>query len=590
MARRKIIWQVYPALLLITLLALLAVTWISTASLRRFYHEQTAGNLEARARLVADHILAVIDSPNSSAVDSLCKALGETTQTRFTMILPSGKVIGDTDENPAEMDNHADRPEVRTALQGDVGVSSRFSHTLGRDMMYVGVPLYDRGWLRGVVRSSVPLATLGNALGSAYWQIVLGGLIIAGFVAIGCLIISRRISRPLEDLRRGMEYFARGDSAYRLPIPNSAELASLAETFNQIASRLDDRLLTITSQRNEREAILSSMAEGVLAIDRNEKIIVVNETAIRMLGLRGVHVEGRSIQEVLRRPRMLDFISRVQTASEPIEEEFFLQGEGDRFLGATGAPLRNAENQQIGAVVVLNDLTRVRRLEMLRKEFVANVSHELKTPITAVKGFVETLRDGASHNKEDAERFLGIIVRQVDRLNSIIEDLLFLSRLEQDVEQAEITLEREQLHAVVTAAIEVCTARAEQKDIRLELSCPEDLTAEVNSHLLVQAVANLIDNAIKYSEPGNPVEIEVSQTATEILICVRDRGCGIPDEHLTRLFERFYRVDRARSRKLGGTGLGLAIVKHITQAHGGMVSVDSVLKQGSTFCIHLPRL
>jgi len=589
MKRRKILWQVYPALLLITLLALLAVTWLSTASLRRFYHEQTAVDLEARARLVAGHILAVIDSPDGSAVDSLCKVLGETTHTRFTMILPSGKVIGDTDEDPAEMDNHADRPEVRTAMKGGVGISSRFSHTLGRNMMYVGIPLYDRGWTRGVLRSSVPLATLGHALGSAYWQIVAGGLIIAGLVTIGCLIVSRRISRPLENLCRGMEYFAGGDSSYRLPIPNSAELGSLAETFNQIASRLDDRVMTITSQRNEREAILSSMTEGVLAVDRDEKIIVVNNTAVRMLGLRGADVKGRNIQEVLRHPQMLDFMARVQTASEPVEEEFALQVEGDRFLGATGAPLRDAENLQIGAVIVLNDLTRIRRLETLRKEFVANVSHELKTPITAVKGFVETLRDGALNNKEDAERFLGIIVRQVDRLNSIIEDLLFLSRLEQDVEQADITLEREKLHTILGAAVEVCTARAEQKKIPLKLSCPEDLTAEVNSHLLEQAVVNLIDNAVKYSEPQNPVEIEALQTSTEILICVRDRGCGIPDEHLTRLFERFYRVDRARSRKLGGTGLGLAIVKHIAQAHGGTVSVDSIEGQGSTFCIHLPR-
>jgi len=240
-------------------------------------------------------------------------------------------------------------------------------------------------------------------------------------------------------------------------------------------------------------------------------------------------------------------------------------------------------------VIVLNDVTRLQRLEAVRRDFVANVSHELKTPITSIKGFIETLRDGAIRKPGDAEKFLEIVAKQADRMDSIIEDLLLLSRVERDVREEMVVLENAPVRAVILEAVQVCEPKAHDKDIRIAVNCPEGITARINAALLEQAIINLVDNAVKYSEPGCPVSIDAEELSNEVVVRVADKGCGIEAEHLPRIFERFYRVDKARSRKLGGTGLGLSIVKHIVQAHGGTITVESTLGAGSTFSIHLPK-
>jgi len=388
-------------------------------------------------------------------------------------------------------------------------------------------------------------------------------------------------------MKDGAERFARGELGHRVAMPASEELGRVAEALNQMASQLDERIRTITNQRNEREAILASMAEGVLAVDTEERILSINRAAGQMLAVGVPDCTGRSVQEALRDTAVQDFVSRVLQASEPIADEVEPRS-GRRILRANGAALRDSRNNRLGAVIVFNDVTELRRLETIRRDFVANVSHELKTPVTSLKGFVETLRDGAIDRVEDARRFLGIMARQIDRLNTIIEDLLLLSRLEQDGEMRSISFEERRLAEVLNSAIEVCGPRAAAKGIPVRVSCPDTLIARVDHHLLEQAVVNLVDNAIKYSEPQHPVSVTAEQTGDDIIIRVADQGCGIPAEHLGRLFERFYRVDRARSRKLGGTGLGLAIAKHIAQVHGGSVSVESMVGQGSVFSIHLP--
>jgi len=334
------------------------------------------------------------------------------------------------------------------------------------------------------------------------------------------------------------------------------------------------------------------MVEGVVAVDRDERVLTINLAAGRLLAVATGGVEGRLIQEVVRNPELHQFIERTFGSTQPVEGDIVLLtdeavGEGRRFLQVHGTLLRDAHGESIGAVVVLNDVTRLRRLENLRREFVANVSHELKTPITSIKGFVETLLDGAIEQPEDARRFLGIIARHADRLHSIVEDLLSLSRIEQGVERGEIPLESNPVRPSVQAAIQACQMRADEKNITVRLNVAEDVRAWTNPPLLEQAVVNLVDNAIKYSEPDKQVLVEAAATGGEVYLIVKDEGCGIEAEHLDRIFERFYRVDSGRSRSLGGTGLGLAIVKHIAQAHGGRVSVESTPGQGSTFTIHL---
>jgi two-component system phosphate regulon sensor histidine kinase PhoR len=292
---------------------------------------------------------------------------------------------------------------------------------------------------------------------------------------------------------------------------------------------------------------------------------------------------------VVRNADLSRFISRALTCREPIQADVILLGDRQRVMQAHGSALHDSEGRAIGAVVVLNDVTDFRRLEDIRRDFVANVSHELKTPITSIKGFVETLLDGASQNPVDSERFLRIIAKQADRLHAIIEDLLSLSKIEQQEDAEDIALEPVAIRGVLEAAVNVCQSAAQEHHISVKLNCDGDIKARINPMLLEQAIVNLLDNAIKYSEPRRDVCVSGETADGEVRIHVADRGSGIAEEHLPRIFERFYRVDRARSRKLGGTGLGLAIVKHIVQAHHGRVTIDSMLGIGSTFTIHLPK-
>ncbi|NLX97978.1 MAG: PAS domain-containing protein [Rhodopirellula sp.] len=402
--------------------------------------------------------------------------------------------------------------------------------------------------------------------------------------------VARRISRPLEEIKRGAELFASGDLTHQLPLPASQEIAALAETMNVMAAELNRRFHALVEQRNEREAILSSMVEGVFAVDLRERLISLNHAGAQLLHARFEDVQGRSLQEVVRNPALQRLVAGVlstqQSASQEIE--IHLCGGEQRILDAQGTVLFDSKDQAIGALVVLHDMTRVRRLENVRRDFVANVSHELKTPVTSIKGFVETLLDGALKDPDDAERFLKIVAAQADRLTAIIEDLLTLSRIEQGAEKTEISLAQGRIQSVLKEAAEVCQLKAAEKEIRLEVSCDPELAAEINAALLEQAVVNLIDNAVKYSPNRGSVLVDAIRTPAEVVIRVRDHGCGISREHVTRIFERFYRVDKARSRKLGGTGLGLAIVKHIAQAHGGRAGVESTLGVGSTFTLHLP--
>jgi two-component system phosphate regulon sensor histidine kinase PhoR len=591
MAKKKsLLWHLFFSYLVIILLSVVAVTWYSTASIKKFLLRQVEGDLEERALLFRPMLLGHLSPLDERAIDDLCKTVGQTASTRITVILPWGKVVGDSDHDPAQMDNHFDRPEIAAALKGSRGVATRVSPTLGKEMMYVALALKKDQRTLGVLRTSIPVDDIGKTLDAIQKRIAFAGLIIAALAALLSLLLSHRIRRPIDDIEKGAESFARGEFDVHLPSSGVAEIEGLSETMKHMAGELREQIRTITEQRNELEAVLSSMVEGVFGVDQEERLLGMNPSAARILECNPAAAQGRTIQEVIRLSELQRFVVGALSSEEPVEKDVVLYGEAERIVRAHGAPLRDAEGKRVGVLIVLNDVTRLAKLENIRKDFVANVSHEIKTPITAIKGFVETLQEGQNQDPEDVRRFLGIIHRHVDRLEAIVEDLLALSRIEKEAETEEITLEEHLVRVILARAIQACENKAEAKKIRLELDCREDLKGRVNPALLEQAVVNLIDNAINYTEEGKSVTIRAREGEQEILIQVEDHGSGIERKHLDRIFERFYRVDKSRSRKLGGTGLGLSIVKHIMEAHGSRVSVESQPGRGSTFTLHLPSL
>lgn len=588
--KKRLFWQIYPAFLAVAVLGLLLISWTAGRIIRQAYEQEKKSSLQRLALASADIFGPAAEQGNLNQIQHLCQTMGAAAGVRFTVIDAAGKVLGDSQGHPQTMASHFDRPEFQAALHGQIGSDSRPSETLDQRMLYVAVPMRQDGRIIAVVRTAVAMTELKTALGLLNRSILHSGLMIAVFLALLSLLFSSMITRPLEQLRQGAQRFAQGDLTHRLAVSNTREIGQLAESMNAMAAQLDQRLRTITAQKNEQQAILSSMTEGVAAFGPAGTVLSLNTAAAEMLQVSAQQAAGRLIEEVVRSIELQQYIRQV-LEGDTVPAGCTVQlpeGRSRRLLQVQAAPLRDEAGEKIGAIAVLNDITHIQRLEEIRRDFVANVSHELKTPVTSIKGFIETLLDGALNNPQDCRRFLEIIRRQADRLGSIIDDLLLLASIEQRKEQMRIELEPAPLHAILNAAAEVCQNKAAEKNIPVEIDCPQTLRACVNASLLEQAVVNLLDNAITYSPAGSPVRLEARPDGSDVLIRVIDRGCGIPAEHLPRLFERFYRVDKARSRKLGGTGLGLSIVKHIAGLHNGTVSVESTPGQGSIFTLRIP--
>ncbi|OGV71908.1 MAG: hypothetical protein A3K19_07355 [Lentisphaerae bacterium RIFOXYB12_FULL_65_16] len=591
--RRRMFWLLFPRYLTIILVSMVAVFAVFRYVIEGFYRDDTRGQLEALARVVALRLQAAVEAEDQPQIQAECLELGRLCQARFTVVLRAGKVMGDTYEIPANMDNHADRPEIRTALeQGTVGTSERFSHTIQTQMFYVAIPIVKDGRALGVVRVARPLSQLQSAIRSAQDRVLVGGLGIALIAGLLSLLIARRITAPIEEIRAGAERYAQGDFTCKILQPDAAELGDLAQAMNRMAAEIEARIATVTDQRNELEAILRSMIEGVLAVDQEQRLLTVNNAAFVLLGMQRADVHGKSLQEVVRCPALHKLATTALQQEASVEGEIVLYDQDrERIVQVHGTALHDAAGVRTGAALVLNDITRLRRLENVRRDFVANVSHELRTPITSLKASVETLLDGAMREPENAHRFLQIILRHADRMNAIINDLLLLAQMDlAEKDDAPSRLEWKVIPAVdlLQAAMRVCAVKAEKKGIQVSHDCPNGLSVRCDTHLIEQAIINLLDNAINYSEGGRPVRVSARAEDADVLIAVQDQGSGIPSNHLPRIFERFYRVDKARSREQGGTGLGLAIVKHIVQAHGGSVAVESEVGKGSTFTIRLP--
>ena len=423
---------------------------------------------------------------------------------------------------------------------------------------------------------------------------VLAGSAIFGAVMLAILVM---ISRSIREIRHGADRFANGDLRKRIAVRGPLQLAELADALNTMAGQLADRLATVIRQRNELGAVHGSMVEGVLAIDDDQNILSLNRAASRMLLLDATAVIGKSVYETVRNAEFHQVIRQTleQGAAVAGEMTMSIPGNNGQALASEltiqlqSALLRDDGGNRIGLVLVMHDVTQLRRLESVRRDFVSNVSHEVKTPVSAIKAGVETLLEMPESQHEELQRFLQIISRQADRLAAIVDDLLSLARIEQAGDESLTDANPAPLWPVIAAAIETCQSSADAKDIQVQSDCDRSIHARISEQLLTQAVVNLVDNAVKYSDAGTSVLVTCTSENGEAVISVTDQGRGIEPKHLPRVFERFYRTDKARSRELGGTGLGLSIVKHVAEAHGGRVSVHSAPGAGSTFHIYLPE-
>ncbi len=590
MSKKSFFWQILlPFLVTLTLLVVIATTAM-TVYITNIQDEKSLYQLEGIARTYDMESATLISQSRKLALQEMATKLADDSKVRVTVIDVAGNVVAESGKDLSDIGPHEDRPEVIDALNKGIGKSIRFSWTLKEDMAYVAVPLSSGGAKLGVLRVSRPLSSNAGLVFSIIGWAFLAWLFMSSIATIIALYIYRQLFFRLAAIKNGVDRFAKGDFKTKHLTRDFVEFALVAASINKMAQTLDKRVQDTTKRLGQQDAILGAMAEGVIAVDRTEKVINIYKAAAATLDVNPEDAVGKNIHEVVRNRPLIRLIERTLAGSSLTEDEIVLLTEsGEKNLLANATVFVDDAGVVQGVVLVLNDITRLKRLEGIRRDFVSNVSHELRTPITSIKGSVETLLDGAIDEKQNAQRFLGIILKQIERLSAIIEDLLLLSRIEQEEEKGDVLLHTANLCKVLSEAVTDASGKATEKSVEVKLECPEGLSARVNERLLEQAVFNLLDNAIKYSESGGSVRVLAKAAGSEVTISVADRGIGIAKEHIDRLFERFYRVDKGRSRKEGGTGLGLAIVKHIIGAHGGHVTVQSEPGVGSTFTIHLPR-
>ncbi len=587
MAGRKLVWQLSTSYLLIFVISIFAVLVLATRVVKKYYYRQTVSDLKITAELLGDSAGGLVVNRNAAEIDSLCRKLSGGNGVYLAVFSIDGKVLGNSYGTGVQTSSILNSPEIVSALNDKTGISKRYSPIIRGEMISVAIPIKFNSGIIGIAYASIPTKSINDLLREIYIEMTIAGLIIIILGAGVSMIVSYKISSPLVEMKKVAGKLAEGELSYRFPTGGTEEINLLAEAMNSMAAQLEERIKTIVRQRNEQEAVLSSMVEGVLAVDTEERIIDINKTAASMFEISAENIRGASIQEIIRNPHLHKFITKSLSSKTPIEGEIILYDDKDKYLQAHGTLLKDADSNKLGAVIVLHDITNIHRLEKIRRDFVANVSHELRTPITSIKGFVETLKNGALDNRDEAVRFLEIIERRTNNLNDIIGDLLTLSKLEQQPQEAFESFESRWIKEILISAVRSCSSKANEKGIDIKLICDETLQVRLIPSLLEGAVINLIDNAINYSNRNSEVIIKAAKMDNEVVISVADEGIGIGKKHLSRIFERFYRADETRDIKKEGTGLGLAIVKHIALIHGGRVSVDSTPGKGSIFRIHL---
>lgn len=613
--RWRTFWRLFATFSTLLLLAIAALGWMILDQVEKTRLKQIEDGLHNQALLIVRLLRQVPTALQPPLLRVLQEQPKSDEGVRITLLDDQFGVLIDSAEDAARMENHADRPEVIEAWEKGTGTATRYSRTMHESIMYVARRTGDSGDV-AIVRVSRPLASIAHelaALRETVWSIAA-----ATAVAVLALAfwLARWITRPLQELTIGAERIAAGDYGHKVDAARPDEFGVLARTFNTMSERLAAQFRQVQEDRQQLRTVLSGMVEGVIAIDAEQRIVFANQRAGELLEFRGDSVVGLKLWEVVRQRTIHEVVTRARERPEGHREEFDWNGAAVKSLAVYVGRLGGSP--PLGAVLVLQDTTELRRLERLRQDFVANVSHELKTPLSVIKACVETLLDGALDDVEHRGGFLEQIEEQANRLHTLILDLISLARIESG-EQA-FDLKAVSLEAAVRECVERHGARAEAKKQTLELialaptsgragsvsdrrqdaergaparstatSLTPGIAAWADEEALAQILDNLVDNALKYTPEGGRIRVRWYEADNQVCLEVEDSGIGIPERDLPRIFERFYRVDKARSRELGGTGLGLSIVKHLVQAMQGTVVAHSRLHQGTKFTVRLPR-
>lgn len=567
--------------------ALLVVLLVQGRVLGTDTRIETQERLRAEARILAEALSEPLSVQGPGYwVDDLVDRAGRSTETRLTVVALNGTVLGDTTASGDALhalENHASRPEIRDAFALGEGTNERLSNTAHERQMYVAVRIRHQGRLLGVARASLSLARIEMRAGLLQRSLGFALLSVLALASGLAWWLSRPLAEPMARILEGARAMAQGDLSKRIHEDRDDEFGQLARVFNQAASGIQEQFAAATRERARFSAVLSAMEDGLLAVDHKGIVLLANDALSRSHNLTGA--TGTHYLEVFRQAEIGALIDQVLTSGERRSAEIDLAGSGRSFV-LVGVPFPASPGEAHGAVITFNDVSERRRVDRIRRDFVANASHELRTPLTSIRGFVEALEDGGLEDGENAKRFLSRIRANADRMAALVDDLLELSRLESGARPP--SLEPVDCGAVASDVVASFAGIAARKAIRLDTVLVPTAPVPGDSDRLRRILEHLVDNALKYTPDGGRVTVRVAPEGKGAVVSVEDTGPGIGPEHLPRLFERFYRVDTARSRELGGTGLGLSIVKHLAESMGASVSVSSEPGQGSRFETHLP--
>ncbi len=590
----KLSQSMIPQVIIQQLIVFLFLGFLVSDIIEKNYLKEKREELRLASKLIEKPLIELLNKKQNNKVIFLCKDIANTTNSRITIILKNGFVIGDSHKNPDLMDNHITRPEVIKALNNEIGISRRFSDSMNEKMFYFASAIsFNKEIL--IIRTSFPETQLKKVLNSA--RIKLGIVIILAIIISGItlFVMGEKIVKPIDEMRLTAEKFSTGDFSSKISNQSTFELGALAESFNKMSNDLKYRIDKINNEKNEKSILISNMVEGLAMINSKGEITLYNDSFIRILKIEKKINNKVLFENIILEKKLKNIIRHSIAKGIQNQLDMKLNKFSIDYVQITITPIRKNKDKKFDVILMINDISRLMMLERVRKDFVSNVSHELKTPLTVINGYVETIQNEKLNKNNNFKLFLKKIESNSKRMDLIIDDLLLLSRIEANSEEDNINKTSSSIREIIKSSFGDIKNKyknqnkIEIKDSNVEINCLESIYFKVNIELLRQAISNLIDNAIKYGGFDCKIKIQAKIKKQNLFIDVHNSNSFIKKEKQIRVFERFYRVDKARSRDHGGTGLGLAIVKHIVLAHGGQVNVQSNEKDGTCFKIEIPK-